>query len=220
MREATKDPLQTMLNLIPAYTWYANRAGVVTFVNERLANYHGLPKDNPLRSGREVGESWNYSFLHPDDCAETHRLWAECLETGCAVEMTFRIRNAEGGYGWFLSRAEPLLAADGTLQGWIGVNLEAFLLRQQIDAREAGEAHDGRGRLLTWQARKVQNYIDANITGQLLVADLCALIQRSEAHFSRYFTRTFGAPPRAFVIRRRVELAAQYMLSTDGPSAT
>jgi AraC-like DNA-binding protein len=29
-----------------------------------------------------------------------------------------------------------------------------------------------------------------------LVADLCALVQRSEAHFSRSFRRTFGQSPR------------------------
>ena len=48
----------------------------------------------------------------------------------------------------------------------------------------------------------------------MLVADLCALVWRSEAHFSRSFRGTFGCSPHAFVVRRRVELAAQYMLQT------
>jgi len=91
----------------------------------------------------------------------------------------------------------------------------ATLLRQQIDPQVAEHAHDGRGRLLAWQARRVKDYIDAHIAGPVLVGELCALIQRSEAHFSRSFKRTFGEPPHAFVIRRRVELAAQYMLDTD-----
>jgi AraC family transcriptional regulator len=63
--------------------------------------------------------------------------------------------------------------------------------------------------------RKVRNYIDSHITGPVLVADLCVLIQRSEAHFSRSFKRTFGESPHSFVVRRRVELAAQYMLTTN-----
>jgi AraC family transcriptional regulator len=103
----------------------------------------------------------------------------------------------------------PLHPAQGTL-------LEAAsLLRQQIDPPASREASDGRGRLLTWQARKVRDYIDSHITGPVLVADLCALVQRSEAHFSRSFKRTFGESPHAFLVRRRVELAAQYMLTTD-----
>jgi AraC family transcriptional regulator len=89
------------------------------------------------------------------------------------------------------------------------------LLRKQIDPQATQEPTDGGGRLLAWQARKVHNYIDSHITGPVLVADLCALIDRSEAHFSRSFKRTFGESPHAFVIRRRLELAARYMLQTD-----
>jgi AraC-like DNA-binding protein len=69
--------------------------------------------------------------------------------------------------------------------------------------------------LLAWQERKVRDYIDSHITEPVLVADLCALVQRSEAHFSRSFRRTFGQSPHSFVVRRRVELAARYMLQTD-----
>ena len=91
----------------------------------------------------------------------------------------------------------------------------ASLLRQRIDLPAPQEAPSERGRLLAWQARKVRDYIDSHITGPVLVADLCALIQRSEAHFSRSFKRTFGESPHGFVVRCRVELAAQYMVTTD-----
>jgi AraC family transcriptional regulator len=93
----------------------------------------------------------------------------------------------------------------------------ASLLNQQIDPRAAREVPHGRGCLLAWQAREVRDYIDAHITGPVRVADLCALIQRSEAHFSRSFKRTFGESPHSFVVRRRLELAARYMLTTDAP---
>jgi AraC family transcriptional regulator len=90
----------------------------------------------------------------------------------------------------------------------------ASLLRQQVRP-SAVEAPDGGERLLAWQTLKVRDFIDSHITGQILVADLCALVQRSAAHFSRSFKRTFGESPHAFVVRRRVEVAAQYMLTTD-----
>jgi AraC family transcriptional regulator len=93
----------------------------------------------------------------------------------------------------------------------------AALLRKQIDPEIAQQVLDGGGRLLAWQTRKVRDYIDSHITGPVLVSDLCALIQRSEAHFSRSFKRTFGQSPHAFVIGRRLELAARYMLQTDAP---
>jgi AraC family transcriptional regulator len=93
----------------------------------------------------------------------------------------------------------------------------ASLLQLQIRPPQVGDVSNGSGRLLAWQARKVRDYIDGHISGPVLVADLCALVQRSEAHFSRSFKRTFGESPHSFIMRRRVELAARYMLTTDAP---
>lgn len=93
----------------------------------------------------------------------------------------------------------------------------ASLLHRQIDPEVTSVSRDGRAGLRAWQARKVLDYIDSHITGPILVADLSALAQLSEAHFSRAFRRTFGTSPHAFVIRRRVEFAAQYMLQTQAP---
>jgi formate hydrogenlyase transcriptional activator len=95
-------------------------------VNERGADYLGLPKDHPLRFGIDTGAEWDshIPFLHPDDHEETRRVWATCLRTGSAGEVSFRVRNVDGEYRWFLSCAEPVRASDGTLMYWIGVNLD------------------------------------------------------------------------------------------------
>src|SRR5580704_2596166 len=66
----------------------------------------------------------------------------------------------------------------------------ATILRQQIDPQTTGPAGDERGRLLAWQVRKIQGYIDAHIAGPVRIEELCALIQRSAGHFSRSFRRT------------------------------
>jgi AraC family transcriptional regulator len=125
------------------------------------------------------------------------------------------------GSGAWMHRVISLLeAAVGQLHNQehpaLGTLLEAAsLLRRQARPPAAGEVRDRRERLLAWQARKVRDYVDSHITGPILVADLCALIQRSAAHFSRSFKCTFGESPHSFVVRRRVELAAQYMITTD-----
>jgi AraC family transcriptional regulator len=138
------------------------------------------------------------------------------LEQTLAVSNLGVTRSRE----WMHRVISLLEAAVGQLPNQVhpaqGALLEATsLLRQQIDPPAARGVADGRGRLLAWQARKVRDYIDSHITGPVLVADLCALVQRSEAHFSRSFKCTFGESPHSFVVRRRVELAAQYMLTTD-----
>jgi formate hydrogenlyase transcriptional activator len=126
MDQSPEAQLRATLNMIPAHTWYAAPAGALTFVNDRCADYLGLPKDHPLRFGTDTGAAWDshIPFLHPDDHEETRRVWSDCLKTGAPGEVSFRVRDAEGHYRWFLSRAEPRRGNDGTLLHWIGINLD------------------------------------------------------------------------------------------------
>src|SRR5712671_7367864 len=118
--------IQTARNLIPAFAWCCNPSGGLSSLNERGADYLGLPKDHPIRHGIDTGAEWDshIALLHPDDHEEARRVWSNLLRTGCAGDVSFRVRNAEGGYRWHLSRAEPVRASDGTLLYWIGVNLD------------------------------------------------------------------------------------------------
>src|SRR5882724_10773498 len=126
MDQSLDAQLRATLNMIPAYTWYAKPSGGLIFLNERSADYGGLPGDHPLRYGTDTSPAWDshIPFLHPEDHEETRRVWSECLRTGRPGEVSFRARNAEGGYRWFLSRAEPLRAKDGTILYWIGINFD------------------------------------------------------------------------------------------------
>jgi PAS domain-containing protein len=53
--------------------------------------------------------------------------------------VSFRLRNAQGGYRWFLSRAEPLRASDGTLLRWVGLNLDIEELKGAEQAQRESE---------------------------------------------------------------------------------
>jgi PAS domain S-box-containing protein len=142
--------VQAILNVIPAYTWYAAPSGGLTFVNKRTADYLGLPKDHPLRFGIDIGAPWDahIPLLHLDDQEESRKAWSTCLRTGEAAEFSQRVRNAQGEYRWFLSRTEPLRADDGTLLHWVGVNLDIDELKCAGQAlreaeRSARSAIDG-----------------------------------------------------------------------------
>jgi formate hydrogenlyase transcriptional activator len=118
--------LQFILNVIPAPAWYAAPSGALIFVNQRCADYLGLPEDHPLRLGIDMGAEWDsqIAFLHPEDHEDSRRAWATSLRTGVTAETAFRVRNTEGAYRWFLSRAEPLRSSDGTLLYWVGLNTD------------------------------------------------------------------------------------------------
>ncbi len=68
LRKTFDTRLQATLNIIPAYTWYAAPSGALTFVNQRCADYLGLPADHSLRFGIPTDAVWDshIPLLHPD----------------------------------------------------------------------------------------------------------------------------------------------------------
>src|SRR5260370_24366245 len=99
--------LQATLNIIPAHTWYALPSGALTFLNERCADYLGLPQNNPLRFGIDAcARSDSHSpLLHPTHHEETPRMCTSLLRTRPPGAVSFRARNPEGGYPLVLRRA-------------------------------------------------------------------------------------------------------------------
>jgi glyoxylase-like metal-dependent hydrolase (beta-lactamase superfamily II) len=82
--------LQATLNVLPAHAFYALPNGAPTFLNARIADYLGLPKDHPQRFGTDTGADWdsNLAFLHPDDCEETRRVFEARSEAVIAAART------------------------------------------------------------------------------------------------------------------------------------
>ena len=96
------------------------------------------------------------------------------------------------------------------------IHRAASLLQAQMRF-EGAERQGPSLALLAWQMRLVENYIEAHVDQPILVANLSALLDLSEAHFSRAFRLACGEPPHAYIVRRRVELAAQLMLASRAP---
>jgi PAS domain S-box-containing protein len=132
--------VQAILNVLPTYTWYAAPRGALTFVNTRTADYLGIPNDHPLRFGIDIGATWDewIPLLHPDDQEKARKYWSNCMRTGEAGELSYRVRSGQGDYRWFLTRFEPLRASDGTLLLWVGATLDIEeLMRAQEALRES-----------------------------------------------------------------------------------
>jgi PAS domain S-box-containing protein len=134
--------LQAILNVLPAYTWYAPPSGSLTFVSKRQADFLGLPNDHPLRFGIGIGAPWDahIPFLHPDDQEDGRKYWSNSLRTGEGYEHDYRVRDAQGNYRWLLTRTEPLRASDGTILLWVGATLDIEELKRAEQALRESEA--------------------------------------------------------------------------------
>jgi AraC family transcriptional regulator len=74
-----------------------------------------------------------------------------------------------------------------------------------------------RGGLPAWQMRKVIAHVEANLSGRITVKELASLLGLSASHFCRAFKSAFGASPRDYLVRRRIEVAQAMMLTTSEP---
>jgi AraC family transcriptional regulator len=76
------------------------------------------------------------------------------------------------------------------------------------------ETQGVRGGLRTWQTRRVTSHVEANLSGRIRIQEIAQLLGLSASHFCRAFKCTFGASPREYVLRRRIEVAQALMLTT------
>ena len=61
--------------------------------------------------------------VHPDDRQRTAALWKKALAEKTPIHNEYRLRNASGDWRWTAARAVPLMV-DGTVTGWVGMNLD------------------------------------------------------------------------------------------------
>lgn len=88
------------------------------------------------------------------------------------------------------------------------------ILQSEIERRSGGNGPRP-GALAGWQIARVRAFIEENLHRNIVTRDLSAVAQRSPAHFSRSFKQAFGEPPHAYVIKRRLERACNFMVTTS-----
>lgn len=74
-----------------------------------------------------------------------------------------------------------------------------------------------RARLTPDSMRKISNFIDANLDSTIHIKHLAALCNHSRYYFARVFRQSFGEPPHAYIVRKRIERAKSMMLTGVTP---
>jgi len=115
--EASELRYRSLVEVSPQVVWFGDADGNVTYCNAYWYDFTGLP------SG-EVGEASWMAVIHPDHREATRQAWLAAARSGGAYEVEFPLRRADGEYRWFLSRAQTVRDADGTLRSWIGTSLD------------------------------------------------------------------------------------------------
>jgi len=102
---------------IPQLMWTASADGNRDWLNQRWCDYTGQALQEALGTG------WQ-AVHHPEDLAETLRLFDESLADGTPFEREYRLRGKDGTFRWFLTRATPVRDHNGTVVKWYGSNTD------------------------------------------------------------------------------------------------
>lgn len=131
--------LRELAEAMPQLVWSATSDGVVDFYNRRAFEYQGL--------SREGDGNWQWmAVLHPDDREATARAWAEAVRTGRPYEVEHRVALANGEHRWHISRAVPILDAEGRVMRWYGTATDVHQLKML--EQQAHRASDSKSEFL------------------------------------------------------------------------
>jgi len=115
-----------LVDLAPTAVWLGNPDGSLSYLSDGWYDYTGQTSDSALPMG------W-WDAIHPDDRDHVRRVWDEARERGQFYDVELRVRGRDGGYRWFVARANPLHdrneslpgdSAVGKVTGWFGATVD------------------------------------------------------------------------------------------------
>ena len=107
-----EEHFRLLADSLPQLVWTAGPDGRIEYMSARRERYGA--------TGRADWEG----IIHPDDRRATAEAWLRASETGLPYEMEHRLFVVGKGYAWHLSRASPLLDAQGAVVRWYGTTTD------------------------------------------------------------------------------------------------
>jgi len=107
-----EEHFRLLADSLPQLVWTAGPDGRIEYMSARRERYAATG-----------GADWE-GIIHPDDRRATAGVWLRASETGLPYEMEHRLFVVGKGYAWHLSRASPLLDAQGAVVRWYGTTTD------------------------------------------------------------------------------------------------
>ena len=114
-------------------------AEVMYFMSPDWTEMCQLSGGDFLADTGSANRTWIEDYIHPDDRPRVTAAIQEAIRTKGVFELEHRVRRADGGLGWTLSRAVPLLGPAGETREWFGVARDMTARRETEEALRTSE---------------------------------------------------------------------------------
>ena len=111
--ETTGQYYRHLTDTVPAVIWETRADGCCTYLSRQ---WYDLTGQTPTEA---EGDGW-LNATHPDDKAESGRLFLEANQHQTPFFAIYRLRHHNGLYRWVIDKANPRFGSDGAYQGMIG----------------------------------------------------------------------------------------------------
>jgi PAS domain S-box-containing protein len=112
MRESEQQ-FHTMADTAPVLIWMSGLDKLCNYFNQVWFTYTGRTKEQELGSGWADG-------VHPEDFDRCLKTYTEAFDRREPFQMEYRLRKADGQYGWLLDHGVPRFLPNGEFAGYIG----------------------------------------------------------------------------------------------------
>ena len=134
------------------------------------------------------------------------------------IELCDRVRSEDKVLPALVGQLENELIA-GELGGQLYVDALKNQACVHVLRRYSNVSFNGasQGHFNQAQKRLLSDFIEQHLEFNISISDLAGLMQMSVFHFGRKFTKDFGCPPHAYVIKKRVDKAVHLLSTTNIP---
>src|SRR6185437_1389470 len=125
LRES-EERFRVLADTAPVLIWMSGRDNRISYFNTRWLEYTGRTME------QELGDGW-VEGVHSDDVDRCWNIYSEAFDRREPFDLEYRLRKADGQYGWLHESGAPRFLPGGTFAGYHGACID-------ITARKLAEA--------------------------------------------------------------------------------
>jgi PAS domain S-box-containing protein len=122
----------------PVLIWISDPNGACLYVNSVWLQYTGCTME------QELGRGWTQG-VHPEDAERRETVSSAAFEARARFRVEYRLRRADGEYGWVLETGAPRYTKHGDYAGYIGSCLDITDRKESEALQAALETATSRG---------------------------------------------------------------------------